>query len=113
MPLRDFTGLAKRRSAGILTATYFEYNAKDRLMDSYHRQPHRKEQPDGRDCPFCAAVDPNFSKRIPIDRWIHGGLEDSATSHLSENGHVYHLMFKIAKKQAQAARWEESLPKSA
>ncbi len=82
-------------------------------MDSYHRQPHHKEQPDGRDCQFCAAVDPNFSKRAPIDRWVHGSLEDSATSHLSENGHVYHLIFQIEKKRAQAAQWAESLSKSA
>jgi hypothetical protein len=69
-------------------------------MDSYHRQPNRKEQPDGRDCQFCARVDPNFMKRAPIDRWVHGGLEDSATAHLSENGHVFHLLFEIAKKRA-------------
>jgi hypothetical protein len=81
-------------------------------MDSYHRQPHRKEQPDGRDCRFCAAVDPNFAKRNPIDRWVHGPLEDSATSHMSENGHVFHLMFEIASKRGHRPPLGD-LPKSA
>jgi hypothetical protein len=81
-------------------------------MDSYHRQPHRKQQPNGRDCKFCAAVDPNFAKRNPIDRWVHGRLQDSATSHMSENGHVFHLMFEMARKRAQPTRIDE-LPKSA
>ncbi len=81
-------------------------------MDSYHRQPHRKEQPDGRDCKFCAALDPNFAKRSPIDRWVHGPLEDSATSHMSENGHVFHLMFEIARKRGQHTP-SGHLPKSA
>ena len=69
-------------------------------MDSYHRQSRRKEHPDGRDCQFCATIDPNFAKRNPIDRWVHGKPEDSAMSHLSENGHVLHLMFEITKRRA-------------
>ena len=81
-------------------------------MDSYHRQPHRKEHPDGRDCKFCAAVDPDFAKRNPIDRWVHGSLQDSATSHVSENGHVFHLMFEMARKRVQRTPANE-LPKSA
>jgi hypothetical protein len=81
-------------------------------MDSYHRQPHRKEQPDGRDCKFCAAVDPNFAKRNPIDRWVHGPLQDSATSHVSENGHAYHRIFEMARKRAQRT-YIDDLPKSA
>jgi hypothetical protein len=81
-------------------------------MDSYHRQPHHREQPGGRDCNFCAAVDPNFAKRNPMDRWVHGDLHDSATSHMSENGHVLHLMFEIARKRAQRTPMDD-LPKSA
>jgi hypothetical protein len=81
-------------------------------MDSYHRQPQRKEQLDGRDCQFCAAVDPDFAKRAPIDRWVYGTLEDSATSHLSENGHVFHLIFEIATKRRQGSRQSAELAKS-
>ncbi len=82
-------------------------------MDSYHRQPQHREQADGRDCQFCARVDPNFTKRVPIDRWVHGGPEDSATAHLSENGHVFHLMLQMAKKRAQGPVEDAALPKSA
>jgi len=82
-------------------------------MDSYHRQLHRREQPDGRDCQFCAGVDPNFANRAPIDRWVHGSLKDSAAAHLSENGHIFHLMFEMAKKRAEPTLEEIALPKSA
>jgi hypothetical protein len=82
-------------------------------MDSYHRQPRRKEHPDGQDCQFCAAADPNFARRNPIDRWVHGTPEDSATSHLSENGHVLHLMFEIMKRRALGSVRSADLVKSA
>jgi hypothetical protein len=69
-------------------------------MDFYHRQPKRSEQSTGRDCQFCATFDPNFEKRNPVDRWVQGTPYDSANSHLSENGHVLHLMSEIAKRRA-------------
>ena len=65
-------------------------------MDFYHRKPQRSEQSTGRDCKFCAAFDPNFENRHPVDRWVHGTPYDSANSHLSENGHVLHLMSELA-----------------
>ena len=81
-------------------------------MDSYHRQIRRTEQPTGRDCQFCAALDPNFKKRNPVDRWVLGHPQDSAISHVSENGHVLHLMFEIARKRSRDLE-TEALPKSA
>lgn len=81
-------------------------------MDSYHRQPRRSEQPTGRDCQFCAALDPNFVKRSPVDRWVHGHPMDSAVSHVSENGHVLHLIFEITRKRSGSPQ-AEPLAKSA
>lgn len=81
-------------------------------MDSYHRRPSRTEQPTGRDCQFCAALDPNFKKRNPVDRWVQGHPEDSAISHVSENGHVLHLMFEISRRQTRGPE-PERLAKSA
>ena len=81
-------------------------------MDSYHRQTPRSEQPTGRDCQFCAALDPNFSKRNPVDRWVQGHPQDSAISHLSENGHVLHLMFEIVRQKSKIQGLDQ-LPKSA
>jgi hypothetical protein len=68
-------------------------------VDSYHRKPQRSEQATGRDCQFCALFDPNFQNRNPVDRLVHGTPVDSATSHLSENGHVLHLMSELAKRR--------------
>ena len=82
-------------------------------MDSYHRQPQRTEQSTGRDCQFCATFDPNFGKRHPADRWVHSAPQDSATSHVSENGHVLHLMFEILKRRAQSSESSSALAKSA
>jgi hypothetical protein len=44
-------------------------------------------------------MDPEFAKRTPIDRWVQGKLEGSATSHLSENGYVRHRIFEIVAKR--------------
>jgi len=68
-------------------------------MDSYHRKPQRSEQSTGRDCQFCAAFDPSFKNRHPVDRWVHGTPYDSANSHLSENGYVLHLISELAVRQ--------------
>jgi hypothetical protein len=75
-------------------------------MDFYHRKPKRSEQSTGRDCQFCATFDPNFEKRNPVDRWVQGTPFDSANSHLSENGHVLHLISEIAKRRAGQHRLE-------
>jgi len=40
-------------------------------------------------------------------------VEDSATSHLSENGHVQHRLFEIARKRAMTSNNKPSLVKSA
>jgi hypothetical protein len=82
-------------------------------MDSYHRQPQRKEQSTGRDCKFCATFDPGFSKRNPMDRWVHGEPHDSAMSHVSENGHVLHLISEIANRRRQASSSSSQIAKSA
>jgi hypothetical protein len=70
-------------------------------MDFYHRKPQRSEQSTGRDCQFCAAFDPNFGNRNPVDRWVHGTPYDSANSHLSENGHVLHLISELAIRRGE------------
>jgi hypothetical protein len=54
-----------------------------------------------------------ISQNLPIDRWVHGTLEDSAPSHLSENGHVFHLMFEITTKSRQGSGQSAELAKSA
>ncbi len=82
-------------------------------MDSYHRKPQRTEQSTGRDCQFCAAVDPDFEKRSTVDRWVHGTPYDSANSHLSENGHVLHLMSELAQRRSSNPTHNLALGKSA
>jgi hypothetical protein len=82
-------------------------------VDFYHRKPQRSEQSTGRDCQFCATFDPNFKTRNPVDRWVHGTPYDFATSHLSENGHVLHLMSELAKRRKDSHSDRVVLTKSA
>lgn len=78
-------------------------------MDFYHRKPQRSEQSTGRDCQFCAAYDPNFKNRHPVDRWVHGTPYDSANSHLSENGHVLHLISELAMRRRERSSAERTV----
>jgi len=80
-------------------------------MDSYHRQIQHRDPRAGRDCKFCSQFDPDFAKRSPIDRWVD--TDDSANSHLTENGHVRHRIFEIARKSALATNTVPVLIKSA
>lgn len=80
-------------------------------MDSYHRQIPPRDSRTGRDCKFCSQFDPEFSKRNPVDRWVE--LDDSATSHITENGHVRHRIFEIARTRALTSNTGPSLVKSA
>jgi hypothetical protein len=75
-------------------------------MDAYHRKPQEKDCRTGRDCPFCAQLDPDFAKRSPIDRWVQDRSEGSASAHLSENGYVRHLILEIGMRR----RHTQALP---
>jgi hypothetical protein len=80
-------------------------------MDAYHRENPPRDSRTGRDCKFCLRFDPDFAQRDLIDRWVE--LDDSARSHISENGHVRHRLFEIARKRAEAIPVESVLRKSA
>jgi hypothetical protein len=59
-----------------------------------HRRP-RQESRTGRECQFCRNSDPNFGMRDPQDRLVIARGNDSAASHLTENGHVRHRVLEI------------------
>jgi hypothetical protein len=82
-------------------------------MDSYHRQQLHKDYRTGRDCQFCMRFDPDFAKRNPIDRSVQEDQDDSAASHLSENGHVRHRIFEIARLRKQGSGVADALSRSA
>jgi hypothetical protein len=71
-------------------------------MDLFHRksQGKGKDTPSGRDCQFCNSVDPNFSKRDPMDRLVLSMLDDTAAAHLTEDGYVKHRIAELSKKQS-------------
>jgi hypothetical protein len=65
-------------------------------MDFMHRKPLERETRNGHDCEFCAQLDPDFSKRRPVDKLVHNKLYATASGHLSEDGYVRHRMLEIA-----------------
>jgi hypothetical protein len=64
-------------------------------MDCLHREPQPKETRTGRDCQFCRHSDPEFGKRDPMNRLVHSEVQDTATAHLTENGHIRHRPLEI------------------
>lgn len=64
-------------------------------MDRLHRKPLPKETRTGRDCRFCQSFDSDFGTRRPMDRMVHPELEDSASAHLTEDGHVKHRLTEL------------------
>jgi hypothetical protein len=75
---------------------------KGRSMDLFHRQPSRTDLHTGRDCRFCSQADPNFRQREPMDRLVSSKLDDVASSHLTEEGHVQHRLTELRKRRAVA-----------
>ena len=49
------------------------------IMDLVHRKPQHADTRTGRDCGFCHRLDPEFSKRKPMDRWVVRELDDTAS----------------------------------
>lgn len=70
-------------------------------MDLFHRksQGKGKDTPTGRDCQFCYHVDPDFTKRHPMDRLVLSKLDDTAAAHLTEDGYVKHRIAELMKKR--------------
>ena len=65
-------------------------------MNSIHREVLRQQDTrNGRECQFCRSFDADFSSRLPTDRLVHANVSDSASSHLTENGHVRHRMLEL------------------
>lgn len=65
-------------------------------MDLVHRKPQHSDTRTGRDCRFCHRLDPEFSSRKPMDRWVVKELDDTASAHLTEDGYVKHRMLEMA-----------------
>jgi len=80
-------------------------------MDLFHRPPKRNDIHTGRDCRFCSHADPDFAKRNPMDRLVAPKLDDVASAHLTEEGHVQHRLAELRRKRV--ANWREPLPISA
>jgi hypothetical protein len=83
-------------------------------MDLFHResQGKGKDTPTGRDCQFCRRVDPDFTRRDPMDRLVLSKLDDTAAAHLTEDGYVKHRIAELLKKRAVGCV-DVSLAKSA
>lgn len=67
-------------------------------MDLVHRKPQHGDTRTGRDCRFCHRLDPEFSSRKPMDRWVVKELDDTASAHLTEDGYVKHRMLEMTAR---------------
>jgi hypothetical protein len=81
---------------------YASGEEKKGIMDLFHRKVEGKgkDTPTGRDCQFCHRVDPDFSKRDPMDRVVLSMLDDTAGAHLTEDGYVKHRIAELLNKQS-------------
>ena len=82
-------------------------------MDLFHRKSEGKDTRTGRDCQFCFHLDPDFTKRAPIDRLVLTNMDDTAAAHLTEDGYVKHRIAELMKKSAYPINAGMSLAKSA
>ena len=73
-------------------------------MDLFHRKSQGKDTPTGHDCQFCYRVDPDFTKRDPMDRLVLSKLDDSAAAHLTEDGYVKHRLAELEEALARRHR---------
>ena len=67
-------------------------------MDFLHRRPQERDTRTGQECAFCARLDPNFSERRLVDKLVQHNHDDSASSHLTEDGYVKHRMVQISER---------------
>jgi hypothetical protein len=73
--------------------------ARKTLVDTFHRNPHRRDTRTGRDCQFCQSFDPAFDKRTLMDKLVYAELNDDATAHMTENGCVRHRILEITQRR--------------
>jgi hypothetical protein len=69
-------------------------------MDLYHRRPEHADTRSGRDCIFCSTMDPDFASRRTIDRMVVEKLDETASSHLTEDGYVKHRIAELVKRRS-------------
>lgn len=72
-------------------------------MDIFHRPSRGQDTRIGRECQFCRNLDPDFSRRRPIDRLVQSKLDDVASAHMTEEGYVKHRIVELSRKQAAMA----------
>jgi hypothetical protein len=59
---------------------------------------HKIDPPSGKPCEFCKRFDPEFERRNPIDQLVGAPGNHSAPSHLTEDGHIKHLLAELKKR---------------
>jgi hypothetical protein len=79
----------------------FEIQRNEELLHmDLHRTPIRRkiDHPQaGRRCQFCEEFDPDFEQRKPMDQLVAVQVNDIASGHLTEDGHVKHRLVELRK----------------
>ncbi len=68
-------------------------------MDLFHRKSQGEDTRIGRECKFCYNLDPEFSRRNPMDRLVNVKMGDVASGHLTEEGHIRHRLAELKRKR--------------
>jgi hypothetical protein len=50
-----------------------------------------------RPCEFCVKLDPDFSRRSPLDQMVATTRKATASAHLTEDGYVRHRILELRR----------------
>ena len=67
-------------------------------MDFVHREKQISNTITSRECQFCSRMDPDFPNRNPVDKLIHSRSHETASAHLTEEGHVRHRILEVKER---------------
>jgi hypothetical protein len=54
-----------------------------------------------RPCEFCRDLDPQFTRRNPIDQMVAATRKATASAHLTEDGYVRHRILELRRMTAR------------
>lgn len=69
----------------------------------FHRKSQGEDTRIGRECQFCYNLDPEFSRRNPMDRLVYAQRQDIASGHITEEGYIRHRLAELKSKRPSSS----------